>query len=442
MNNLKLVIDRKVGRHTIAPVMKKEIITRRQGRLHIYIRDEMYKGKLRCKNYVGRCYLNGVRKIKSSGTANKRQAIKILDEWYMKLNYAVEMGIDIRVSTFGECLKRYLKEIDNDKTRSDETIASLKRKFNIISKCQILMKQDINKVDVKFITSQYLTWRMERAKLQKKVLRGATLRQDLVGISGFLNWCYKEGYKLRKVEGISTQCLSRELKSQSTTRTQFSLEDYKLLKEKSLERIESAESSKVRFAREKLHHFIIFMFGSGLRVYEATSLTWNDIDFMDRTTNVAHLRKTNNRTVLDSKYLIVRVKKSKHMKYRETFTLSSSYYALKRLRKLYIDNEIDFNNTDTIFMQKSFRDGMRELLIACNLRYSKDDSFLKRDSKSFRHSFIQTMLDRGLSYHEVSQLCGTSERMIGNFYTAHQDKTRLLDKMNDELSNDTNISLD
>ena len=113
MSNLNLVIDRTVGRHTIAPVMKKEIITRRQGRLHIYIRDEMYKGKLRCKNYVGRCYLNGVRKIKSSGTANKRQAIKILDEWFMKLNYAVEMGIDISVSTFGECLKRYLKEIDN-----------------------------------------------------------------------------------------------------------------------------------------------------------------------------------------------------------------------------------------------------------------------------------------------------------------------------------------
>ena len=64
------------------------------------------------------------------------------------------------------------------------------------------------------------------------------------------------------------------------------------------------------------------------------------------------------------------------------------------------------------------------------------DEILKRDSKSFRHSFIQTMLDRGLTYHEVCQLCGTSEKMIGNFYTSHQDKSRLLDKTNKELSND------
>ena len=130
------------------------------------------------------------------------------------------------------------------------------------------------------------------------------------------------------------------------------------------------------------------------------------------------------------------------MKYRETYSLSRSYYALKKLRNLYITNEIEFKDTDTIFMQKSFRDSMRELLNACDLRYLKDDSLLRRDSKSFRHSFIQTMLDRGLSYHEVSQLCGTSESMIGNFYTAHQDKSRLLDKMNKELSTDIVISKD
>ena len=360
----------------------------------------------------------------------------------MKLQYAVEMGIDIKVTTFKECLVKYLKSLDADVVRTSETKASIKRKFNIISNCKILMDANINKVDVKFITTHYLSWRMERARLQRKVLRGATLKQDLVGISGFLNWCYQEGFKLKRIEGLSTQCLSRELKSQTTSRTQFSIDDYKILKDKSLERIKSAETSRVRFAREKLHHFIVFMFGSGLRVYEATSLTWNDVSFMDRNHNITQIRKKDNHKVLDDKYLIIRIKKSKQMKYRETYSLSSSYYALKKLRNLYITNEIEFKDTDTIFMQKSFRDSMRELLNACDLRYLKDDSLLRRDSKSFRHSFIQTMLDRGLSYHEVSQLCGTSESMIGNFYTAHQDKSRLLDKMNKELSTDIVISKD
>ena len=41
-------------------------------RLHIYIRQDKYKGELKSKNWVGRLYIDGKQKISSSGTQNLR----------------------------------------------------------------------------------------------------------------------------------------------------------------------------------------------------------------------------------------------------------------------------------------------------------------------------------------------------------------------------------
>ena len=48
---------------------KKEhqVIHKKDGRLHIYIRQDKYKGELKSKNWVGRLYIDGKQKISSSG---------------------------------------------------------------------------------------------------------------------------------------------------------------------------------------------------------------------------------------------------------------------------------------------------------------------------------------------------------------------------------------
>ena len=45
-----------------------EVIHKKDGRLHIYIRQDKYKGELKSKNWVGRLYIDGKQKI-SLGTA-------------------------------------------------------------------------------------------------------------------------------------------------------------------------------------------------------------------------------------------------------------------------------------------------------------------------------------------------------------------------------------
>jgi len=59
-----------------------EVIHKKDGRLHIYIRQDKYKGELKSKNWVGRLYHDGKQKISSSGTPNLEEAIPILEKWF------------------------------------------------------------------------------------------------------------------------------------------------------------------------------------------------------------------------------------------------------------------------------------------------------------------------------------------------------------------------
>ena len=52
------------------------------------------------------------------------------------------------------------------------------------------------------IEKTFIDWRMNRAKKQSKILRGATLKGDLMAISGFLKWCYDNKLRKTKLENI------------------------------------------------------------------------------------------------------------------------------------------------------------------------------------------------------------------------------------------------
>ncbi len=60
----------------------RQVIHKKDGRLHIYIRQDKYKGELKSKNWVGRLYIDGKQKISSSGTQNLEEAIPILEKWF------------------------------------------------------------------------------------------------------------------------------------------------------------------------------------------------------------------------------------------------------------------------------------------------------------------------------------------------------------------------
>ncbi len=415
----------------MAHFVKGTYLKKKDGKLHIYIRSDIYKGKLRSKNYVGRTYIDKKQKVISSSTTNKKEAIKILEKWYDKLQFKKELGLGIHESSFKDCLKEFLKDINESQSRSPNTIRFIRQRFSVIEKCKELMKLPVNNLKVDDINKHFLIWRMNKAKQQSKVLRGATIKGDLVAISGFLSWCYRKGYRQKKIEGLTTQLLSKKLRHQRTQRTSFTKEEYNQLLQASKKRYKNGRSTRIRFERERLHHFIIFMVGTGLRVDEALNLQWDDVQMMDRS-KIKTLKKYDDDFLgeLERYYLSINVSQSKTNE-RKAYGTGSAYFAFKNLIRLYKETNFKKVGEGDIFDVKSFRDGLNALLNECNLKFSKiGENKVKRDAKSFRNTFIQFMLDKGMNTTVVAKICGTSTQMIDKFYTANMALESMLDTFN------------
>ena len=67
-----------------------DIIKAKNGKLHIYVRQDTYKGKLRSENWVGRTFFRGKQRVLSSGTKNLEEATIILEKWYDNLQNTPE----------------------------------------------------------------------------------------------------------------------------------------------------------------------------------------------------------------------------------------------------------------------------------------------------------------------------------------------------------------
>jgi integrase len=168
------------------------------------------------------------------------------------------------------------------------------------------------------------------------------------------------------------------------------------------------------------------MVGTGLRVDECLKLHWEDVIFMDRMKNNKNISGEINLDDNSRYWLKIYVRQSK-TKQRECVSVSSSYFSLQRLMKLYKETGLQ-KISGEIWGVKSFREGLNELLRESKLKTeNRGGTILKRDSKSFRNTFIQFMLDKGLNSTAIAKNCGTSTTMIDKHYTANSALESILD---------------
>ena len=168
------------------------------------------------------------------------------------------------------------------------------------------------------------------------------------------------------------------------------------------------------------------MMGTGLRVDECMGMDWEDVKFESRD---REKRRGDYYSDIENNYLRMRVVNSKTGE-REGYGMGSAYFGLQRLMKVYKDNNIKI--TGNIWLgQKSFREGLNSLLEESGLKIEKSgDRELTRDSKSFRHSFIQIQLDKGNSATMIAKNLGTSTAMIDKNYTANMARDTLIEHIN------------
>ena len=72
-----------------------DVIHKKNGKLHIYVRQDKYKGELKSHNWVGRTYIDGKQRIISSKTTDLEKATIILEKWFDDLQLRKIQSNDI-----------------------------------------------------------------------------------------------------------------------------------------------------------------------------------------------------------------------------------------------------------------------------------------------------------------------------------------------------------
>ena len=286
----------------------------------------------------------------------------------------------------------------------------------------VILERTFDENDVQ---KHYLLWRIARAKSQSKVLRTATLEGDLNAIQGFTTWCFIN--KIRKAKLVNIKkILSKKMRRQRTSRVGLNKEQYNKLLAVSRKRFKSGRTLRIRFERERLHHFIVFMVGTGLRVDECLNLHFEDITLVDRQQSKKNLQSEIKLDGDSRYYCKIEVRRSK-TKERECKSVTSAYYAITRLINLYKTTGLG-QIKGKVWGVQSFREGLNALLNDANLKKIKrGDETLTVDSKSFRNMFIQFMLDKNINSTAIAKNCGTSTLMIDKFYTANSALDSIMD---------------
>ncbi len=104
-----------------------ETIHKKNGRLHIYVRQDKYKGELKSHNWVGRTYIDGKQKVVSSGTADLEKATLILEKWFDDLQIKKEQ-------------KQATPTIEENKTKSADDIAKIEDNISVKDKNKEISK--------------------------------------------------------------------------------------------------------------------------------------------------------------------------------------------------------------------------------------------------------------------------------------------------------------
>ena len=128
-------------------------------------------------------------------------------------------------------------------------------------------------------------------------------------------------------------------------------------------RIKEADDKKLKWQREQLHDFMVFMVHTGLRVSECLSLRYSDIKIKKKPNGTAEVN------------FEVKGKTG----FRRVRGLVGAVRAYERLKK----RNKGYKKTDLLF-PKNHKDGLNNLLAETNLKLDKQGRV--RNSKSFRSS--------------------------------------------------------
>jgi integrase len=334
---------------------------------------------------------------RGTGTSDLYEARKFADSLLDDLKIKVKMGVAITGKEFKKVFEEFKQGYPHEAKSANsarDVIAFLEGyAVPYFSKVRIT---DLTESEV----TRFFDWRRQNGKKRKP--SAATITIEMSHFNVFLEWSHKRGFIKDR---ITLQAPSRE----KNPRTHFNSTDWSKLTRFLREWVKDAKGKTGSTLRDRtmLTNYVLILANTGIRVGEARSLKWSDID-----TFVGEDEKQN---------IVLQVKGKTGAREVVSRTPDVMIY-FQRIHELRTQERdgIKPTLTESIFAHQdgkpihSFKKGFNSLIKEAGVEF--DGNGQRRVIYSLRHTYATFRLQEGVNHYVLARNMGTSVKMLENFY--------------------------
>lgn len=367
-----------------------------------YILDDKVRIYQRENSQVWQCQtrLDGDKKRISSKTADLHEAKLFAQCWYYDLRgvphegkYAIEQKPE---HTFSDASDKFIREYPII-TNGDRNPRYIR---DHVSRIENHLRPFMGEKGIAEITAGLIQeYRIMRLQPQEDGARAptrSTLHHEIVTLRQVMKTAQRHGW----IKTLPDFSAPYRASSKVAHRAWFSPEEYKMLYNRTRDRVKEAEGSHWEHHAKQLHDYVLFMANTGLRPDEVNRLEYRDVTL--------EKDEKSKETIL-----VIKVRGKTGVGYCKS--TSGAVFPFKRLNQRNRPK-----STDLIF-PNDHKKQFNHVLADTNLKFDREGN--RRTAYSLRHTYICLRLLEGANIYQIAKNCRTSVEMIEKHYAVHLKNT-------------------
>ena len=385
---------RKVAISASEPAAQPQKIAVLDGKLHIYLRPNS-------KFWQCGFHHNGVYVRTSTKSPKLDEATELAKHWFYGKQAELKLGAPVAPTktTFSHFADLAVADYER-LARESKGSADYAKGLKLIIENNL--KPFFGRYPLKSINQQ-LWHRYQTEHLDGKGLSTGTVKQHLNGVRVVFRRARMRG----ESDATPTFTTERKAASEATSRTWFEPDQYQKLFRALRKNIKAHQETRWKADAEELHDYVLFVANCGLRVDEAKSLRFCDVEIVQDDTAKDALGEP-------LSYLILRNLLGKRGR-GTCKTYFGAAWPFERIIERRGLKGVWQDSQATVFL-RYHRDMFNAVLNGCGLKHTNDVPPRRRDLMSLRNTYICYRLLDGANIWDVANNCRTSVTVIENHY--------------------------